>query len=420
MLQNSIQEIPVQTPKVQTPKETLASWLLQQGLDGASQQDIMLGYCQKLVDLGVPLMRVHMAQRAFHPQFGGLGIDWLREGGVSHQQYELSDSPVTRWLASPLYHLLKQGLGEMRERMIAGDHNSQFPMLNELKSQGATDYFATGLLFEKQAIGAVIDPDNAPEGVMISWTSDGADGFAETDLELIRAAHPYLGLALKSASNRQMAHDLLAVYLGRDAGKRVLSGEIQRGSSQKINAVICYFDLTGFTQLAEQTPGDDLIAMLNDYFAVAVQVIQANGGNILKFMGDGMLTMFNLQDIETASAAALEAATTLRRKIGELNVQREINGLPTTEFTLALHAGDILYGNIGAENRLDFTVIGPAVNLTARLSGMHRTIGRSIIVSDKIYAASHAGRHDLVSLGRYMLRGVSEPQELYTVYEGTS
>ena len=402
----------------QEPPQSLAAWLLQQGLDGASQNDILQGYCQRLVDLGIPLMRVHVAQRAFHPQFGGIGFDWLREVGVSHEQYEHTESPRQRWLISPLYHLMKNDLADVRERLSDAGHQSRFPILNDLKSQGATDYYATGLLFEKRDPAKPIDPLNTPEGILVSWASDGPDGFCESDLALIRSAHPYLGLALKSASNRQMAHDLLAVYLGRDAGRRVLSGELQRGSSREIDAVICYFDLTGFTQLAEQTQGDELIAMLNDYFAVAVRVIQENGGNILKFMGDGMLAMFNHSDIETATAAALEAVTTLRRAIGELNDRRKADGLPATGFTLALHAGDILYGNIGAENRLDFTAIGPAVNLTARLSGMHRAIGRNIIVSQKIFEASQSGRHDLVSLGRYMLRGVSEPQELYTVYQG--
>jgi len=400
------------------PLEALESWLVQQGLEGTKQPEILQGYCQRLVDLGIPLMRLHVAQRAFHPQFGGLGFDWVRESGVSHELYERTDLPPEQWLASPLYYLLEHNLDELREQMTDAGHVSQFPMLNDLKALGATEYFATGLLFEKPVANAVIDPDNTPEGMLVSWTSDGPDGFSDANLNLIRSVQPYLGLALKSASNRQMAHDLLAIYLGRDAGHRVLSGEIQRGSSQKINAVICYFDLTGFTQLAEQTAGDALIAMLNDYFAVAVRVIQDNGGNILKFMGDGVLAIFNFPDTETAAAAALEAATTLRREIAELTERRDGEGLPTTGFTLALHAGDILYGNIGAVNRLDFTAIGPAVNLTARLSGMHRTIGQSLIVSREIYAASKSGRHDLVSLGRYMLRGVSEPQELYTVYEG--
>lgn len=397
--------------------ETLAAWLLQQGLDGASRTDILQGYCQRLVDMGLPLMRVHLAQRAYNPQFGGIGFDWLRKGGVSYERYERSERPVEQWLASPMFHLMEQGLTEFHEPMTSAGYSSHFPLLNRLKALGATEYFATGLLFEKRDAGVPIDPYNAPEGVLISWTSDGPDGFSETDLDLIRSVNPHLGLVLKSASNRQMARDLLAVYLGRDAGRRVLSGEIQRGSSQKINAVICYFDLTGFTELAEQTHGDELIAMLNEYFAVAVRVIQGNGGNILKFMGDGMLSMFNLADITTSAEAALEAVTTLRREIAAVNARRDADGLATTSVTLALHAGDILYGNIGAVNRLDFTVIGPTVNLTARLSGMHRSIGRSIIVSQEVFTASRSGRHDLVSLGRYMLRGVSEPHELYTVYE---
>lgn len=402
------------------PSETLKAWLLQQGLDGTSRSDVLQGYCQRLVDLGIPLMRVHVAQRAYNPQFGGIGFDWLRKSGMSHQHYERTELPVKQWLSSPMFYLLEHDQKEYRERMTQTGHHSRFPLLNTLKTDGATDYFVTGLLFEKREEEEKIDPLDAPEGVLISWTSDGANGFSDGDLDLIRSVNPYLGLVLKSSSNRQMARDLLSVYLGRDAGRRVLSGEIQRGSSQQINAVICYFDLTGFTELAEQTPGQDLIDMLNEYFAVAVSVIQGNGGNILKFMGDGMLTMFNLETIESATDAALEAATTLRQQIAALNQQREQDGLPTTGFTLALHAGDILYGNIGAENRLDFTVIGPAVNLTARLSGMHRSIGQNIIVSEKIFAASRSGRYDLVSLGRYMLRGISEPQELFTVYKGAS
>ena len=252
---------------------------------------------------------------------------------------------------------------------------------------------------------------------MVSWTSDRPGGFAEEELQLIRSVMPYLGLALKSSSNRQMASDLLRVYLGRDAGQRVLKGEIQRGSSREIDAVICYFDLKGFTSLAEQIPGPALIEMLNDYFAHVVATIQSHGGNILKFMGDGVLSMFDLGSIDMDAAAALNAASELQQKLKVLNAERDAAGLPTAGFTLALHAGEILYGNIGAENRLDFTVIGPTVNLTSRISGMHRSVGQSIIVSEHVQRAAHPSPHDLVSLGRYMLRGISTPIELFTIYQ---
>ena len=396
--------------------DPLARWLLQQGLEGASQINLLQGYCQKLVDLGVPLCRLHMAQRAFHPQFGGIGFDWARESGVSLERYAHSDVQPDRWLQSPLFHLLANGLPEMREILTTPGYNSPFPLLNDLAAQGATEYFATGLLFEKLDGASQIDPGNTPEGILMSWASDSPGGFSDAHLDQIRRGLPYLGLALKSASNRQMARDLLGVYLGRDAGKRVLSGDIQRGTLQQINAVICYFDLTGFTSLAERTQGQTLIEMLNDYFGLAVAAIQGHDGHVLKFMGDGLLAMFDHPDKGQAAGAALDMASQLRHQIAEKNEERQAQNLPIAGFTLALHAGEILYGNIGAENRLDFTVIGPAVNLTARLSGMHSSVGQPIIVSERIVEASQSGPHDLVSLGRYMLRGVSDPQELFTLF----
>ncbi|MEP2717543.1 adenylate/guanylate cyclase domain-containing protein, partial [Pseudophaeobacter sp.] len=220
----------------------------------------------------------------------------------------------------------------------------------------------------------------------------------------------------KSMSNRQMASDLLQTYLGRDPGQRVLSGEFQRGSSSEIDAVIGLFDLKGFTSLAGELPGPELIEMLNDYFGIAVAATQAHGGNILKFLGDGMLVMFNLGSIEQDAAAALAASAELCRNISQRNGERLAEGLPVTDWTLALHAGHILYGNIGAENRLDFTVIGPAVNQTARIAGMHRSVGQNLIFSQVVQQAVVGSEHDMVSLGRYMLRGVPEPLELFTIY----
>jgi len=312
--------------------------------------------------------------------------------------------------------MLQQDNEEFRSSFGTEDM-ADFPLIRDLAETGATDYFATRLMFGDPG-DEPLDPDNPTEGMMVSWTSDREGGFSEAELTLFRTLLPHLGLALKSSSHRQMASDLLQVYLGRDAGRRVLSGEIQRGSSQKIDAVICYFDLKGFTRLAEQMPGPDLIDMLNDYFGLAVATIQCHGGNILKFMGDGILTMFDLGSVQEDATAALAAASELRRKIGERNIERATAGLPIADFTLALHAGEILYGNIGAENRLDFTVIGPTVNLTSRISGLHREVGQSIIVSEVVQRAAQPSPHDLVSLGRYMLRGVSEPIELYTIFEG--
>ncbi|MFV1495731.1 adenylate/guanylate cyclase domain-containing protein [Phaeobacter sp. JH20_02] len=396
----------------------IIDWLTAEGLRGASRQEMLQGFCQRLADDGVPLLRFHLAQRAYHPKYGGIGFSWTRADGLSHEFYEHSDTPRDEWLYSTFYYMLERQVPEFRTK-LTGHVLERFPALAQFKQRGATDYFALAMRFGDFA-DAPFDPKRPGEGILSSWSTDHPDGFSEADLTLIRFIYPHLALALRAASAQQMAKDLLQVYLGRDAGQRVLSGEIQRGSSRQIDAVICYFDLKGFTQLAEQIPGAELIDMINDYFGLAVETIQTHGGNILKFMGDGILAMFDLGSIGEDATAALAAASGLQSKIRNRNVERAQQGNPVADFTLALHAGEILYGNIGSENRLDFTVIGPTVNLTARLSGMHASVGRSIIVSEQVQRAAQPTSHDLVSLGRYMLRGVAEPVELFTIYEGSA
>lgn len=406
-----------QSANLDDPDATsVKAWLLDEALSGASQHELLQGYCRRLVDLDIPLVRFHLAQRAFHPQYGGLGFNWTRKDGLSHDQYGHQNQPLDIWVRSPLYHMLETRADELHISLEDLQVPSRFPFLDELKQRGATDYFAAALKFCKLG-DEPLDPNDPPEGVLMSWASDAVGGFSQEHLEVIRVTLPYLGLALKSAANRQMATDLLRVYLGRDAGQRVLSGEIQRGSSELIDAVICYFDLSGFTSMAERLPGPEMIEMLNDYFGLAVQVIQDNGGNILKFMGDGIMAMFDLGELPEDARAALGAADQLQRAMKLKNAERTEQGLPVTGFTLALHAGEILYGNIGAETRLDFTVIGPAVNQAARISGMHRSLGQDIIISQDVREAALDCGHDLVSLGRYMLRGVPEPKELFTIYQ---
>nr|WP_237218096.1 adenylate/guanylate cyclase domain-containing protein [Ruegeria lacuscaerulensis] len=212
-----------------------------------------------------------------------------------------------------------------------------------------------------------------------------------------------------------MAEDITAAYLGKDASRRVLSGDITRGSSETISAVIWYFDLQGFTKLSEALPGDSIIELLNDYFAEAVDVVERNGGNVLKFMGDGMLAIFDINQVPDARRVAIHAAAELRDAFEELNQRRQVDGLPTTGFTLSLHAGNVLYGNIGGRSRLDFTVVGPAVNTTSRILGMCSALDQNIVVSDKVAGDLVGSIPSLVSLGQYRLRGVAERQELFTI-----
>ena len=307
----------------------ISAWLVKEGLRGATQTALLEGFCERLVAAGIPLQRAHAGQRALHPVFGAVGFDWHRDGGrATRENFARVSEPRERWLKSPFYYLLQNGMSQLRERLLDGNEPSRFPVLEEIRAQGATDYFASAMYFGPATIGLRIDPDDPPEGMISSWTSDAAEGFSDGDIGTINelppegmisswtsdAAEgfsdgdigtinellPVLGLALKSASSYRTAHDLLAVYLGRDAGERVLSGDIRRGSLDTIRAVIWYFDLRGFTKLAETTPGDRMIAMLNDYFGAVVGAVEAYGGDVLKFMGDGLLAIFKFADDDSA------------------------------------------------------------------------------------------------------------------------
>ncbi len=396
----------------------LINWLVSRGLAGAEKEELLDGYCTRLIDMGVPLMRFHAAQSALHPVYGGTGYSWYQGRGGDYQKFEYSEDVSEDWQKSPLFAILNDDVEVVHERMVDQNEPSRFPLINELRENGATEYYARGVTFDVPTHNAPRDAKKAVDGVLLSWTSNAPDGFRDGDLELINTALPHLGLALKSASNARVSEDLMRVYLGREAGRRVLSGEIRRGSLQQIDAVIWNFDLEGFTSLSEELPGSEIIDMLNDYLAVAVGVVHDNDGNILKFMGDGLMAMFDVGEIDEDARAALKAVPVLQERIRLLNEERSAAGLPVANFTLALHAGEILYGNIGSESRLDFTVIGPAVNQTARIAGMHRSLGQRILISDDVAQAAMPCSQDLISVGRYMLRGVPEPKELFTVYNG--
>jgi len=397
--------------------EALKTWLIQQGLKARARDDMLRAFCEELVRHGMPLLRMQLAQRALHPEYGGIGFTWTRAAGLNSEYFRRPEQAPDEWYASPFYAMLQSGKAELCAELTP-EEVGRFRLFEDLKAMGGTSYFA-----HWQPVGHKLreeyDPGStiASEGVLASWTLDGDPNEAERHRDVIRGCFETLVVVLATASNREMGRSLLQVYLGRDAGDRVLSGEITRGSSQLVDAVICLFDLRGFTALSEQLPGTAMVELLNDYLGHVVEVIQAHGGNILKFMGDGVMAMFNLGTLDEDARAALRAVSELGPRMTEVNAARAAAGLPLAGYTMALHAGEILYGNIGAPNRLDFTVIGPAVNLTARIADMHRTVERSIILSEDVRRAAGPAGDSLVSVGRYMLRGVATPIELFTLYQ---
>jgi adenylate cyclase len=227
---------------------------------------------------------------------------------------------------------------------------------------------------------------------------------------------PALGLAIKSAALTNVAHTLVETYLGRDAGRRVIQGRTHRGVADRIEAALWFSDLRGYTTITDTASPGEIIPLLNDYAEAVITAIHEADGDVLKLIGDGTLAIFRADDPAEACRRALQAEANLRARIRELNERRKAEERPITSVYIGLHVGEVFYGNVGSVDRLDFTVVGPAVNETSRIASMCRSADRSILVSSAFAASlSAAERTTLVSVGRFALRGVGRAQELFTL-----
>jgi adenylate cyclase len=248
------------------------------------------------------------------------------------------------------------------------------------------------------------------------WATRRAEGLGEQGLSALRDLVPVLGLAIKSGAQADIARTLGRVYLGRDASEQVLRGRIARGVTERISAVLWFSDLRGSTAISETIAPGEIIPFLNDYAQAAIDAIHDEGGDVLKLIGDGVLAMFTGADMALAKRAALRAEFRFRRNMASLNDRRAADARPTTSAYVGLHVGEVFYGNIGSEDRLDFTVVGPAVNEVSRIASMCRSVDRELLASSDFRAGLDAtGQRFLVSTGRYALRGIGHAQDLYTL-----
>jgi adenylate cyclase len=280
----------------------------------------------------------------------------------------------------------------------------QAPVLKELKADGATDYVALPLLFTTGHVDA------------LSVVSDKPGGFSAVDLDRMFQLQFAFTRIVETHALRDTAVNLLDAYVGRAAGQRILAGEVKRGDGQTIEAVLWYCDLRGFTRASDRLPRDAIIGLLNDYFSIMGGAVTGAGGEILKFMGDGMLAMLPIAspaERSATAARAIEAAVGAYRMIAALNLMRATVDEPAVRFGLALHVGEVMFGNIGASARLDFTVIGPAVNHAARLEKLCGQLDRPIVVSQAL--AALLPEREVVLLGCHQLKDIDEPQPVYSL-----
>jgi len=379
--------------------DPLARWFVTEAYRITDTAALIGAAGEQIAAAGIPLWRLAYFQYTLHPEIAGKSYTWRRGAGevtVGSAGHGLLQEQ--RFRDSPMRHVLEQSKA-VRFRIERGDH--ALPVLQELKGEGATDYVALPLVFST----------GRTDG--LSVVSDAAGGFSRHDLDRMYQLQFAFTRIVETHSLRDTATYLLDAYVGRAAGQRILAGAVKRGGGETIRAVIWYCDLRGFTSLSDALPRDTVVALLNDYFGALGAAVTEAGGEILKFIGDAMLAIFPVEasDAEEVVGRTVRAAKAAVAAIAALNDERAADGAPPIRFGLALHLGEVMFGNIGASARLDFTVIGPAVNCAARLEGLCAALDRPVVVSSAI--AALLPPKDVTPLGAFALKGIAEPQAVY-------
>src|SRR5262245_4690953 len=363
----------------------------------AGPNELLEGFAERLRAAGVSVTRATTGVPMLHPQIASFSGLWQLGKGVSERQYRLSGR-LDALLNSPI-NIAYHGKGPVRCRMTGPLHHDEFPIVKDLRAEGLTDYVVLSIPFADGSFKA------------LSLATDHPQGFADDEIALFEAVVPAFALNLEIHALRRTARTLLDTYVGRQAGGRVLDGQIQRGMGETIRAVIWLCDLRGFTRLSERLSRDALIEMLNQYFGPMCDAVENSGGEVLKFIGDAMLAIFPVaNDAAPACHKALDAAASARAALASTNRKRADTGLPPIDYGIALHVGEVMYGNIGGEARLDFTVIGPAVNLTARIESLCGELHRQLLLSADFATASGIATEEV---GEFALDGVAARQRVF-------
>jgi adenylate cyclase len=380
-------------------------WLIEGAPTARQPQDVLAGLCDRLLACGLPLHRVAVFVTTLHPDVMGRRLLWRRGEGVAISEAAYDILQTATYLRSPV-PIVFEHAQPIRRRIEDPDCPNDYDIVDELRAEGVTDYLIQPLPFTNGEVHA------------ISWTTERPGGFGDDDVAALEGVRLPFARVAEIHALRRIATTLLNTYVGRDAGERILQGRIRRGDIERIHAVILLSDLRGFASLSDRLPGEAVIQLLNGYFDCLVPPIEAHGGEVLKFMGDGLLGIFPVAaGAGAACRAALAAAGEASAALARTNGERAERGEPELRYGLALHLGEVQYGNIGSAGRLDFTTIGPAVNLTARLETLARDLGRDLVASAAF--ARHCPEA-LSSLGAFELRGFREPQEVFVRTSGAA
>lgn len=388
---------------LQDRANAIVAWLLGEERLRAGRMIFLLDrFARRLKEAGLPLDRVSLHIRQLHPQLASRSFIWEPEaGGATEMGYRHSSRDEVAYITSPIKPIY-EGEAAIRRRLDDRDGAEDFPILDDLKGRGFTDYKIVPLAFANGVTNA------------FSLATQRQGGFTDDDLALLDLVLPAFATLVELQQTRRTARDLLTTYVGPNTGERIFSGAVQRGDGEVIHAILWYCDLRDFTHLSQTEPLDKVIEHLNTYFDCMAGPVTDRGGEILKFVGDAMLAIFSCDAGEAGECgvldAALGAAEDARAGISALNDVRRTLGQTPMECGIAIHVGEVMYGNIGAADRLDFTVIGPAVNLVCRMETLCVDLDSPILVSREI---ADLAPPRFTSLGSFNFKGMDRPREVF-------
>jgi adenylate cyclase len=379
--------------------DEVTHWLIGGARSAPTPNRVLSDLCERLVAAGVPLWRVGVFVQTLHPDALGRSFIW-RPGEdvvINTAGFDLPESD--RFRQSPLAILYVSG-HEVRYR-LDDPESRRFPFFDDMREEGVTDYIALPLPFTEGSMHAT------------SWTTKAVGGFTDEQLATLRRIIPPFARLAEIFALRRTAATLLDTYVGNRAGERIMAGQIRRGHAESMQAAIWLSDLRGFTALSDRLAAPIVVDILNQYFDCQVPAIRKHGGEILKFMGDGLLAVFPIaedgRNLGEVCARVLEAAREAKASVDAMEYPSS-EGIERFRFGVALHIGEILFGNIGGMSRLDFTCIGPAVNLAARLEKIAGKLSRTVVASSAFAGVSATGWTDL---GEFPIAGFSRAQRVF-------
>jgi adenylate cyclase len=379
----------------------IGDWLIREARLLDTNREVLEEFCERVANAGIPIDRVSLHQRAFHPQYRGVSRIWRPDRTLEELYLDHGIEKTATYLESPVRGVIEDR--SSYEWRLDGDGALPFPMLDELRDNGYTHYAIAPLIYAGGLVSA------------FSWATRRADGFSAAEIQVFRDILPFYAVVAEAKALRRFIGGMLDTYVGREAGQLILDGQVRRGDTKAITAALMLIDLRDFSKLSDQLSPQAVIRILNQYFDCVMPPIRDEGGEVVEIMGDGVLAMFHHSRERSAAeacGAALAAAQSGLAALAERNRRHPAISLSAG---IALHYGTVSYGNIGSGDRLDFTVIGPDVNMTSRIERLCRELDRALIMSE---AFAETLDRPMWEIGHFELRGFAKMVRLFELPPG--